>query len=247
MRRKNKYGPCHAAKQIFEKYGLASSFQINTRMKKEAWAKRCWKVVLAKESADWTARLSTNSEGSQAFYRSLKQEWGKEKYLLMSDTSRAQVRGRKWRANMRCSTAPLNARLHRLDEKVNPACIQCKSGEHEDQRHVMCTCTRYSDKRAQLYLRIQALWLDGRHARRARWRRESVQWEDMGDDERTRWLLRTSQPDACRAVNYYLNIVFTRRPANAAAATAAAAAAAASAEAATAAAVAAAAQAQPST
>ncbi len=211
-KRKSQFGPCYAAKLIFQRYGLAACFQLHTRMKKRAWGKRCARAVLQKESAEWEARLASKSEGSRPFYRSVKMKWGKENYLLMHDTSRTQVLGRKWKANMRCSTAPLNARAHHLDARADPVCAQCALGEHEDQRHIMCTCTLYSDKRASLFVRMQAIWLDGRAAQRAWWRRESVQWADMSDEQRTRWLLSTSVPDACRAVNYFLAVAFSRRP-----------------------------------
>jgi len=125
--------------------------------------------------------------------------------------SQVQLSGLKWRVRMRCSSgAPLAAILHAEDKTAHPSplCTMCAAGAHEDQVHVMTSCSRYDEARATMAAAVTMHWASetgrGLAAEQQRWQ----QWDGL---TKAVWLLSTSLPLVTMSVNSYLHKVFTQR------------------------------------
>ena len=114
---------------------------------------------------------------------------------------------------MRLSTAPLNGlrRPWQLGEHESHTCHHCDLGLIEDQFHVMRVCNAHVDARARLEVVVRNAWTDGLGNRREWWKQEKVQWDSMGEVQRSIWLLAHNEEGISKAVDIFLVEIFDNR------------------------------------
>jgi hypothetical protein len=156
------------------------------------------------------------------------------------------TRGRRLRTLMRLSSAPLAALQARHwvppaaaspsatagQSPPSALCANCGLNEEEDQVHAMCVCPAHAGARAVLFEYIGQQWSDRRNHDSLWFQRDRMRftqhqhqdqdqpeprvWSEMDNEERCLWMLSTTEPDHCAAVDQFLVGIFAKRAALAA-------------------------------
>jgi len=205
--RHRSFGMCPAFQATMIEYGVEAHFRHDATLGKREWSTSTLAAITAGEIREWKRRLAAaDGDGARAWYRTLKTRWGPEPYLSMGGDGHTATLGRRYMAQMRCGTAPLQAIMHRHDPLSNPSptCKHCPLGVPDDQAHAMCECLMHDHDRGILFAVVRNEWAEREAARAQWWCDEPVQWHSMTNVQRAHWLLRCTTERVVSAVRRFL-------------------------------------------
>lgn len=138
--------------------------------------------------------LSGNRGGNKLrTYRSLKQDFGIEKYLTHTD----EVDHRKATSQLRLSSHPLNIESQRgtISDPLKRTCQVCDSGETENEQHFLMQCPLYNSLREEMLKELKTY----PHVYR------------LNNSNKFIWILTSEDKNICKAVGKFIKKSFELR------------------------------------
>ena len=187
------HGFCSRVLDSLHEYALLPHFAVTSTLSREQWGKQVSAAVAQHSETQWMESMEQRDSDSITLYRAMKTSWGEEPYLTLMDSPT----GRRHMAQMRSSTAPLQALLHHQNLSDSPLCQHCELQQPEDQVHLLCVCPTYQPYRDELFESVRPEWE----------RTMAVHWGSAHAYDRTVWLL--SCPQVCNEVGKFLSVAFS--------------------------------------
>jgi hypothetical protein len=161
---------CYEVYELVRKYGLLELWENEDLIRypvgmdvlvrtlprvKQYWDTRLLNQVHLIEENAWKEGMGKKSK--LRTYRTFKKKLVMEKYLL----SEKEKKGRYLLTAVRTGTNKLRIETGRwkrpVEKKEDRVCIQCGSGEVEDERHFILCCNRFQDLRRDLFDEVRVV------------------------------------------------------------------------------------------